>query len=338
MSQAVTTTDTTGGLLNFIERASRDSNFNVEKFESLLRMQRELIEEQARRAFNEAMAAAQTEMLPIIRDATNPHTNSRYAKLETIDREMRPIYTRHGFAVRFGSAASPSDGWIRIVCTVSHVGGYSETNYLDAPPDATGTRGGTSKTAVQAVGSAVTYLRRYLLAMVFNIVLADDDDGQGTRTHKQKPPATEPAWLAPLLEDNGTKWLTNLKRLLDEAATEEAVAQIGGHRSVHHALTSAPTLIRSSIEDYLRTAHERVRPAANEQAGDEQSGVTWETDPMQDLLIEVEQMDAITLASLATNAAWRARVREASEFPPDEDRVREAIEARQLALKGGGKA
>jgi hypothetical protein len=170
-------------LASFIERAARDPEFDVAKFGELLRMQREVEHDQARKAFNRAMADAQSEMLPVVRDATNDHLRNRYARLETIDAAMRPIYTRHGFSVRFGSAPSPREGDIRIICTVAHAGGYFEENHLDAPIGVTGSQGGrTATTPVQAVGSAVTYLRRYLLTMVFNIVLAnEDDDGEGTR-------------------------------------------------------------------------------------------------------------------------------------------------------------
>ena len=114
-------------------------------------MQRSVSHERAKRVFNVAMSQAQGEMGPVVRDAVNTVTRSRYAKLETIDAAMRPIYTRHGFAVRFGSQPSPREGWIRIVCTLSHTGGHFEDNYLDAPPDAVGIRGQVNKTAVQSV-------------------------------------------------------------------------------------------------------------------------------------------------------------------------------------------
>ena len=107
-------------------------------------------------------------------------------KLEAIDQQMRPIYTRHGFSVRFGSAQPPQPGWMRITCTVAHESGYYEENYLDSPVSNQGAQGGRmAMTQVQAIGSVVTYLRRYLLGMVFNIVQADvvgdDDDGEGQR-------------------------------------------------------------------------------------------------------------------------------------------------------------
>ena len=271
MSNAVTPHDPNGssGLMNFIERASRDPEFDVAKFEALLRMQREIVQEQARVAFNRAMAEAQAEMMPIIRDATNTHTGSRYARLETIDREMRPIYTKHGFGVRFGSDAAPREGWLRIVCTVSHVGGYSETNYLDAPPDAVGTQGKTNKNPVQAVGSSVSYLRRYLLAMVFNIVLADDDDdGEATKRDEQAkrsyPGNGAGRTEHPLDETNGTLWLRNLAALLAAAGTRQAVVDLMGDPRVTRVLQArgTPTLIKGQIEDRFRDAFDRFPPTA----------------------------------------------------------------------------
>jgi hypothetical protein len=175
--------------MSFIERAAKDPEFDVAKFGELLRLQRDVAHDQARRAFNAAMADAQAEMLPVVRDAKNNHLGNRYAKLETIDAAMRPIYTRHGFSVRYGSAPSPTEGTIRLTCTVAHAAGYFEENYLDAPLGTHGSQGGrTATTPVQSVGSAVTYLRRYLLGMVFNIVLADDDDdGEASRRAAAAP-------------------------------------------------------------------------------------------------------------------------------------------------------
>ena len=175
-----------GALMSFIERAAKDETFDVAKFETLLRVRRDEAHDQSRRAFNAAMASCQSEMEPVLRDSTNPGVRSKYAKLEAIDQQMRPIYTRHGFSVRFGSAPPPQPGWMRITCTVAHDAGYFEENYLDSPVTTQGSQGGRiAMTPVQAVGSVVTYLRRYLLGMVFNIVLADmageDDDGEGSR-------------------------------------------------------------------------------------------------------------------------------------------------------------
>jgi hypothetical protein len=193
MSEVVPAANGGGALMSFIERAAHDPEFDVQKFEVLLRLQMEVGDKQARRAFNTAMADAQAEMLPVVRDAANRHLGNKYAKLETIDAAARPIYTRHGFSVRFGSAPSPREGDMRITCTVAHSGGYFEENHLDAPLAGTGSQGArTATTPVQAVGSTVTYLRRYLLTMVFNIVLADEDDDGEAMRRTAAPPRPEP--------------------------------------------------------------------------------------------------------------------------------------------------
>lgn len=284
---SVAPAESNNGLLNFIERAARDPEFDVAKFGELLRMQRDIVTEQERREFNRAMSAAQAEMLPVIRDATNAHIGSKYARLETIDREMRPVYTQHGFSVRYGSAPSPREGWLRIICTVSHVGGYSETNYLDAPPDASGQQGRSNKTPVQAVGSSVTYLRRYLLTMVFNIVLAnDDDDGESARQQStsslreqvnREVPVGNAAFTAAPPSRSWSQWADSLElalhgsRPVDEVARVLARAEVQEihRRSLEGSASPAKQRIRNAVADAeLRVAE---RPPPEEPKADTQS-------------------------------------------------------------------
>jgi hypothetical protein len=259
-------------LLSFIERAARDENFSVEKFGELLRLQREAEQDLARRAFNRAMAEAQSEMMPVIRSAQNKHLGNKYAKLEDIDREMRPIYTRHGFSVRFGSAPAPREGDIRITCTVAHDGGYYEENYLDAPASLVGSQGGRmAVTPVQAVGSVVSYLRRYLETMVFNVVLADDDDdGEGTRRAAAATPRAErkvdpkvyeaPPRSTDPQERTDAQWRLWLDKLRDACATlyhRSEVVQVAERPSVADALASGPEWVQREISSILAENYNR---------------------------------------------------------------------------------
>jgi|SRR5215469_453705 len=262
------TTLPNGALLNFIERASRDDNFDVAKFGELLRLQRDVAHDQSRRAFNEAMSACQSEMLPVIRDAKNSHIGNRYARLETIDTAMRPIYTRHGFSVRYGSAPAP-DGIVRITCTVAHSGGYFEENYLEAPLATTGSQGGRNATTpVQAVGSTVTYLRRYLLGMVFNIVLADDDDdGEASRrvaaasvtratrvydtagaTAGQPAGRTDAQWRT---------WLDKLRGACELLNARSEVVELASRDTVGDAIKDGPAWVQREISAILAENYSR---------------------------------------------------------------------------------
>jgi hypothetical protein len=341
MSQAVATIGADDERLEHaIIRAAQDDTIDITKLQALLDMQRQVAQDRSKRMFNSAMADAQAEMLPVIRDATNAHTKSKYARLETIDGQMRPIYTAHGFSVRYGSQPCPREGWMRITITISHSGGHWEENYLDAPPDDVGARGNVNKTPIMSVGSSVTYLRRYLLCMAFNIVLADDlapdDDGAPSgRTNGQDQRSdtrrtTEPD---PLEETNGTKWLRNLTDLLKAAPSLDALVTIGGHRSVGKAKKEAPLLIRKQIDDLFREAHERLAPVPPDTAvSGDAADQTWD-DPVAELIAEVEAMNADGLDVLPGSASWKVKTRDL--FPPDLDRVNEAIATRRAVLKGG---
>jgi ERF superfamily protein len=283
----ITTTNGNGALMSFIERAAKDEAFDVQKFEVLLRLQMEVSDKQARRAFNAAMAVAQSEMMPVIRTAQNRHLGNKYAKLEDIDREMRPIYTRHGFSVRFGSAAAPREGDMRITCTVAHADGYSEENHLDAPSSVLGSQGGRmAVTPVQAVGSTVTYLRRYLLTMVFNLVLEDDDDdGEATRRAAAAPmprgarvaeraPAYEGAPAKPSPERTDAQWrvwLDKLRAACEVLYHRSEVVEVAERASVADALGNGPEWVRREISAILAENYKRF-PAEDEPTEEEELG------------------------------------------------------------------
>jgi hypothetical protein len=171
-----------GSLLNIVAAAAADPNTDVDKLRMLIDLQRTILADDARMQFTRAMAAAQAEMQPVLRDAPNSATNSRYARYETIDAVIRPIYSRHGFALEFSEADGAANGNRRITCEVSHVAGHIKTRWLDAPTDTMGARGNANKTELHGLGSTLSYLRRYLLCAAFNIVTANEDnDGNRER-------------------------------------------------------------------------------------------------------------------------------------------------------------
>lgn len=174
---AITTQDPRiASTLNMIAEAARDPNVDVAKLRMLMEMQRDFIADQSKLAFLKALSDAQAEMLPVVRSSRNEHTKSNYAKLEAIDQQIRPIYVKHGFSPSFDSEDVPGKE-VTVVCHLSHRDGYVKSYRLSGAADGTGSGGKATKTAIHAVASTVTYLRRYLLCMIFNVVLVDDDDG-----------------------------------------------------------------------------------------------------------------------------------------------------------------
>ena len=162
-------------MLDIISRAARDPDVDVTKLERLMVMAREERAAQAKQAFGVAMMDAQEEMGPVRTDANNKATSSKYATYGALDRVIRPIYTKHGFALTFDTGEGAPSDYVRVVCEVFHRAGHTRNYHFDMPADGKGAKGGDVMTRTHAAGSAMTYGQRYLLKAIFNIVVGDDD-------------------------------------------------------------------------------------------------------------------------------------------------------------------
>lgn len=165
--------------MEVIARAATDPTVDIDKMERLLAMQERVMEKQAETAFNIALNETQAEMRRIAADANNPQTKSKYASYAALDRVLRPIYTERGLSLSFDTADGAADGYVRVVCYVSHSAGHTRTYRVDMACDGKGAKGGDVMTKTHAMGSAFTYGQRYLLKAIFNVAVGEDDDGNG---------------------------------------------------------------------------------------------------------------------------------------------------------------
>lgn len=171
-------------LLAVIERATLNPKINIEKMERLMAMHRQIAAQRSEDAFNANMALAQSEMQPVANNADNPQTRSRYANYPQLDRALRPIYTKHGFALSFDEADSPKVDHVRILCYVTN-SGHTRTYHRDICADGKGAKGGDVMTRTHASGAAQSYGMRYLLKAIFNVAVGEEDkdgnepDGEG---------------------------------------------------------------------------------------------------------------------------------------------------------------
>jgi hypothetical protein len=126
--------------------------------------------------FAAALSAAQAEMPCIVKDAENTHTRSRYARLETIVHDIKPVYTSKGLSLSFEQEPCPLEGHIRVRADLRHEAGHIQQYRVDMPKDGLGSKGGViAMNALQAVGSTMAYCRRYLVCMIFDLVIAGQD-------------------------------------------------------------------------------------------------------------------------------------------------------------------
>src|SRR5262249_47983129 len=88
-------------LLNFVAQAVRDRAIDVAKLEALLRMQREIVADDARVQLNRSFAALSAEIRQIERRGvadTGAKGAYKFAKREDLDAMLRPLMREHGFA------------------------------------------------------------------------------------------------------------------------------------------------------------------------------------------------------------------------------------------------
>lgn len=164
-----------------IMQAAADPRINIAKMKELTELRRQMRLEEAEDNFKMALHAAQAEMRPIEADAANDHTHSKYATLYKVDKALRPIYSKHGLSVSFNTADCPRPEHTRVLAYVER-GLFTREYQYDVAIDAKGPAGNNVMNKTHAGGSALSYGKRYLLLMIFNVTIGDpgrpvDDDG-----------------------------------------------------------------------------------------------------------------------------------------------------------------
>lgn len=165
----------TASVLAMVERVATDPGADIGKLERMLDMQERILNKQAEMEFFSAMNKAQSKTGRISADAVNPQTRSKYASYAALDKVLRPIYSKNGLSLSFDTATSDRADHLKIICYVSHVMGYTKAYSVDMPTDGKGAKGNAVMTTTHATGAAMSYGMRYLLKMIFNVAIGEDD-------------------------------------------------------------------------------------------------------------------------------------------------------------------
>ena len=168
--------------MDMLDRAIA-SGASVEVLEKLMGLQERWERNQerlagiaARRAFDEALAAAQAEMPTITKNRSASFgpgkTAYQYEDLAEIVQTVDPILSKHGLRKSWVTS-TPEGGRISVTCIIAHRAGHREENTLSAAADTSG-----SKNSIQAIGYSGDVLQRYTLKSALGLAAAVDDDGR----------------------------------------------------------------------------------------------------------------------------------------------------------------
>lgn len=170
--------------LQMVERVAQTPGANVDIMRQLLDMQERVLNRQAKAAYVAALSQMQP-FLPTVekngtitiieKGGTKVIQSTPYALWEDINEAMRPVLGDNGFALSF-RCGTTAEGKITVTGILSHEEGHQEETTIVLTHDSTG-----SKNAVQAVGSSISYGKRYTAGLLLNITSRaspeGDDDG-----------------------------------------------------------------------------------------------------------------------------------------------------------------
>lgn len=116
----------------------------------------------------ESLVKAQSEMTHAAFDQTNPHFKSKFASLKSTIDAVKPALNANG--IFFMQVSHPLDHGVGIETIFCKADEKLSTGVVMVPVD---------KANAQGLGSALTYAKRYSLAMACGIAADVDDDGNG---------------------------------------------------------------------------------------------------------------------------------------------------------------
>lgn len=149
-----------------------------------------------------ALSKAQGQIHGAKKDSDNPFFKSKYADLESVWEAIRDPLTQNGLSV------SQVVENMNLTTILMHVSGqYLQGSYLLTPKD----------NSPQAIGSAISYARRYALASIVGVYQVDDDAEHAQARHVQSKsaPQQQQQRPPPQQESNNSKF-----------ASKEQVAEI----------------------------------------------------------------------------------------------------------------
>ncbi len=155
--------------------AAVTANTDLDKLKGLMELQERWEANEARKAFAKAFSIAQANMVPVMKSKFNPQTKSKYSDLADVIETAQPIYTAEGFAVTFDEGESPIPEHMRVTAEVEHCLGHKKGYHLDVPLDGKGIQGNANMTKIHGKASSMSYGRRYLMCMIWNIPTSDVD-------------------------------------------------------------------------------------------------------------------------------------------------------------------
>ncbi len=186
--------DSPAGIMMQLMSDGDGGKFDVDGFGKMLEFQERHEANKAKKVFASDFAVAQSQIEAVVKAKYNPQTKSKYAGIDDVIGMAKPVYTEQGFSIIYYEGETKVAGHIRVCADVLHRAGHKETYHYDVPLGGVGIAGKVNMTKIHAKATSVTYGRRYLLCMIWNIPTQDDDGNDPDKKPPTVRPPTDEEW------------------------------------------------------------------------------------------------------------------------------------------------
>lgn len=201
-----------------ILRFAIESKADVGVIERMMAVRKELRSEQAKEAFDIALAAFQAECPTIekrkaVKERGSDAARYWYAPLDDIVSQVREPLGRNGFS--YSHETGQETGWVEAICIATHRLGHSKSAKFKVPIDPK-----AYMSEPQKYASALTFAKRYTFCAVFGIMTGDEDNDAAGKPEKPPGPSALGGNQAPSKEDQALK-----RKLVDSTRNIHLVAK-----------------------------------------------------------------------------------------------------------------
>jgi len=196
-SKSVAILESANRMADLLLRAASDQTIDVHKLQVLMdlrvkemEIQERMAAKEAERKYAEDFAAMEGELTAVKKRGYNTMTDSSFAKLEDIDSMLAPLLAAHGFSISYGTYPEPRLDYYGMTARVRHTGGHYEDFRAAVPADVLGPQGKPNKTAMHGFGSSMSYGKRYLKSLIFNLSF-EGEDTDGVPRRRQMAPGRQ---------------------------------------------------------------------------------------------------------------------------------------------------
>ncbi len=204
-------------------------------------------------AWAPAFLEAQKSMGDVLKKKVNPAFKSKYAELsDVLDAVQEPL-NENGFSILQPVSSEPGGAVVRVTTMLMHKSGQWVRSTLSLRP---------VKTDPQAVGSAITYGRRYGLTAMTGVAPEDDDGNQASgrddvrRDNRQQQATQQPPaqhrYPVKLSAD-----AAEIEKLLNDAETEAALMAVHANNATR--IAALPAAEKEEIRQVYRLKQAAIR-------------------------------------------------------------------------------